>query len=118
MRMKLLFAALLLTFGCGKKSTTVMASCNRPAKLCTDYYVQVEAVIRSSCEDSHGGTWADGKACDRTGAVAGCQTTDSVQWWFKGPGETEQSVKESLAKLCTPSKGDEGIVPTTWQRKP
>ena len=106
-----------LTAGCGKKkSTTVVASCNRPGKLCTDYYVEVEAVVRSACTDTHGGTWADGKACDRKGAVVGCHSGDSVVWSLRGEGETEASVKEYVGRLCI--NAGEKIVTTDWKPTP
>lgn len=91
---------------------TTQAACNRPkgscdrrttaAKTCTEVLAStIKDRAKHECPDnsiSHEkGTWSDGP-CDRTNAIAGCQTNLDRTWYY--PGSVASKV-EQVATLCS-----------------
>ena len=110
------------------KHTTVLGHCELPnitSRSCWDWYAH-ESDGKKACEIALGAAsdaetkktrWVEGAACDRSGAAAGCARGDGerVEWFYPGPGRTDQQSKAVAQQLCT-GHGDT-VVGTDWQPK-
>jgi len=90
--------------GCGVKG-----SCDhRPAGTleCEEVTsANIKDTVQNKCtsdpNSNNRGTWADKKACDRTGAIAGCETNLSRRWYYPGG---QVSKPEHVKTLCYSGK--------------
>lgn len=97
-----LFAVVFMLSGCGR----VTGSCDRRATgsaTCTETKgSNLKDGERFDCQSSpdstRRGTWNDGKACDRTGAIGACDYNYNRIWYYPG---ANYSKIEHIATTCT-----------------
>jgi hypothetical protein len=75
-------------------------------KFCADFTLaeevaDAEAQVQAMCTTQLGGTYA-AKACDRTGAVGGCEyanaAADEITWFYSDSGATAAQIESACAQ--------------------
>jgi hypothetical protein len=85
-----------ITGSCGSNDTGIV--------ICTDYTFVDDSMFRATCTNGNG-TWA-ATACDHTGAVRACRTTQTTGCstvWFGDSFEAEQMCMGPGAQLIIPA---------------